>query len=98
MQEGRGRVTEEGPQLRTPAGAGSHHQMAVPKMHGLAHGTRRTAGTFRDGGDPRLPAPPPNPGAETPEPGTHCRVPKRKQKQTKTTEKCSPLVFIKFQS
>lgn len=38
MQEGRGRVMEEGPQLRTPAGAGSHHQMAVPKMQGSAHG------------------------------------------------------------
>lgn len=38
MQEGQGRVTEEGPQLRTPARAGSHHQMAVPRMHGLARG------------------------------------------------------------
>lgn len=89
MEEGRGRVTKEGSQLRIPAGTSSHHQMAVHTRVSALWGP----GPFPSSKDSGLRRSR-HPGAELPESGTHLGVSKRKKKQNKTPKKSAVLWFL----
>lgn len=81
MEEGQGRVTKEGSQLRMPAGTSSHHQMAAHTRVQAPWGP----GPFPSSEDSGLRRSR-HPWAELPESGTHLGVLKRKKKKKGKTK------------